>query len=182
MRIQRTVRSRLWMVIVPCLVPCLCPGQEAPTASRDYTAIVSRFAQTMREKGTDRYGQEHSPLFACALDLKTLSMPAEAPAIPPGPRIREGDRCWAGCNPYLDTETIRAFYELSRRTADPKYREAAQRYLSHFLKRCPSPATGLLPWGEHNFWNPTTDAVEGIYTHHVFDKATGLFNRHASYK
>ncbi|MBM4086546.1 MAG: hypothetical protein FJ272_17320, partial [Planctomycetes bacterium] len=108
------------------------------------------------------------------------------------------------------TETIRAFYELSRRTGDMQYRQAAERYLSYFLERCQSPTTGLLAWGEHTFWNLAFDAVdrdiheflvwlplwpemweldapavrraiEGIYAHHVFDKKTGLFDRHASY-
>jgi len=189
---------------------CPCRAQEASIDTDRYTAIVMRFADTLMEEGTDRYGKVHSPLFAAALDLKTRSMPTEKPVIPPGPRIREGDRCWRGCNPYLDTLTIRVFYELTRRTGDLKYRRAAEQYLSYYLVHCPSPTTGLLPWGEHAFWNLTTDAVErdiheflvwlplwpemwdlnapavrraieGAYAHHVFDKKTGLFNRHASY-
>ncbi|MEW6357635.1 MAG: LamG-like jellyroll fold domain-containing protein [Planctomycetota bacterium] len=206
--------NRIFMLaILPFLLPITVNptfAQENAAPEPDYRAVVVRFVETLMEKGTDRYGTVHSPMFAACLDLKTLSMPTESPAIPPGPNIRESDRCWQGCNPYLDTLTIRAMYELTRRTGDPKYRDAAEIYLRWFLDHCPSPTTGLLPWGEHTFWNFTTEAVErdnheflvwrplwpemwdinapavrraieGIYAHHVFDKKTGLFNRHASY-
>ncbi|MBT3377426.1 MAG: hypothetical protein HN742_34515 [Lentisphaerae bacterium] len=183
---------------------------QPSTLVHDYSAIVTRAVETLMAKGTDRYGRVHSPLFAACLDLRTLAMPTHSPRIPPGPRIREGDRCWPGCNLYLDTLTIRVMYDLTRRTGDPKYRQAAEDYMAYVLKYCPSPTTGLLPWGEHTFWNLTTDsverdrhellvwqplwpelwdinapavrrAIEGGYAHHVFDKTTGLFDRHASY-
>ncbi|MBM4050409.1 MAG: hypothetical protein FJ279_35385, partial [Planctomycetes bacterium] len=147
------------LLITAAVVLSVGPLAAAETP-RDYTALVIRFARTFMDKGTDRYGPVHSPLWAAALDLNTLSLPTDSPKIPAGPRIREGDRCWKGCNPYLDAEAIRAFYELSRRTGDPQYRQAAERYLAYFLERCQSPTTGLLAWGEHTFWNLAFDAVD----------------------
>ena len=118
-----SVSAVVMLAFLNCTFPT--PAQDRPAPAPDYTPIVIRFVETLMEKGMDRYGLVHSPMFAACLDLKTLSMPTESPVIPPGPRIRESDRCWRGCNPYLDTLTIRAMYELTRRTGDPKYREAA---------------------------------------------------------
>jgi hypothetical protein len=41
----------------------------------DYLKTVRAFADTMLEKGTDRYGSVHSPLFAAMLDLDRLALP-----------------------------------------------------------------------------------------------------------
>ena len=50
----------------------------ADERSPDYLALVRQYADTMIERGRDRYGEQHSPLFAVTLDRQTLSLPSQA--------------------------------------------------------------------------------------------------------
>lgn len=140
-------------------------------AGDQYLDTVRRFADTMIEHGTDRYGVEHSPLFAAMLDLETLRLPVESvppefyrsrnrqvqsigfglPPVPSG--IRPGDRAPFGNNIEHDFSLLRAMYQLSVLTGDRRYEQHADRYLAFWLKRCQSPETGLMASGEHNSWD-----------------------------
>ena len=64
--------------------------EEASDADR-YVAIVRRYADTMIERGRDRYGRVHTGMFMSVLDRSTLAPPAKLPKGPGG--VRSGDRC-----------------------------------------------------------------------------------------
>jgi len=116
----------------------------------------------MLEKGTDRYGTEHSPLFAAMLDLETLSLPVSSlPAdyfrpgaaqlqavghgIPDPPfGVRPGDRAPIGNNLEHDISLLRALYEFSSLTGEARYARGADACLRFWLLRCQSPVTGLM--------------------------------------
>lgn len=118
---------------------------------------------------------------------------------------------WAqDSNLLWDTENIRLLEALTRSTGDQSYRRAADDYMRFFLKHCISPTTGLFAWGEHVAYNVVDDQVRGkrhelqhaeplweelwridpdavrreieaIYRHHITDKRTMAFDRHANF-
>ena len=135
-----------------------------------YRNAVRAFLDTMIEKGTDRYGAEHSPLFAAMLDLDTLSLPAvrlpedyftkdDLPealghGIPDPPvGIRPTDRSPLGNNLEHDIMLLKTLEAFSRVTGEPRYAKHARAALEFWLRRCQSPATGLMYSGEHASWN-----------------------------
>ena len=131
-------------------------GDETPDL---YLSTLRRYADTMIEKGRDRYGKVHSPLFASALDIKTLRLPELPVAKVKGTRGQ--DRCVTGGNPMHDANLYRLLYALTEVTGDGKYAKAADEALEWFFKNCQSEATGLLAWGEHLGWSFEKERPEG---------------------
>ncbi len=133
----------------------------APADESDFLGIVRRYADTLIERGRDAYGPEKSGLFLSALDRTTLAPLAVRPAAPAG--IRRGDRpgrAWSamnGANPQLDENLLLIFYTLGEITGEARYAKAADEELSWFFLHTQSPATGLLPWGEHLSWDVMLD-------------------------
>jgi len=190
-----------------------------------YRQAVRVFLDTMIEKGTDRYGAEHSPLFAAMLDLDTLSLPAvrlpanyftkndlpEAlgygiPAPPVG--VRPTDRSPLGNNLEHDIMLLKTLEAFSRVTGEPRYAQHARAVLAFWLRRCQSPATGLMYSGEHASWNFYTEQgygdtyevfrrfpfwnelyaidperalrfADALWLHQIGDKRVGDYSRHA---
>jgi hypothetical protein len=127
----------------------------------DLLEVVRHYADTMLEHGRDSYGPQQSGLFLSALDRETLKPLLVRPAPPGG--IRRGDRPgrpWVemnGANPMLDQNFLRVLYLLSDLTGDARYARAADEELSWFFTNTMSPATSLLPWGEHLSWDVILD-------------------------
>ncbi len=140
-----------------------CGAEEprAPVPSSPFLPLVYRYADAMLESGRDTYGPQKTGLFLSALDRANLAPLTTRPPAPAG--VREGDRVGAkggplaGANPQHDQNLLRLLYTLSELSSKPKYREAADTALKWFLENTPSPATHLLPWGEHMSWNVVTD-------------------------
>ena len=136
-------------------------SHEAPASSTDFLEVVRRYADTMIEKGRDTYGPQQSGLILSALDRTTLAPLKVRPAPPGG--IRRGDRPgrpWVemnGANPMLDQNLLRVFYTLSEITGDTRYARVADEELTWFFNHTLSPATSLLPWGEHLSWDVIHD-------------------------
>ena len=136
-----------------------------PTAARaggesSYLAAVRAFAHAMLQHGTDRYGSVHSPMYAADLDLATLRLPERRPPSPPGATSYATQRySFGGSNLMWDVLSLRAQYLLSEVTGDDCYAEAADAYLEFFVEHCPSPTTGLFPWGQHAFWKLRSGAA-----------------------
>jgi hypothetical protein len=136
-----------------------------------YLDVATKFVETMMDKGTDRYGAVHSPLFAALLDLDTMSLPVKKwpnelkprpsgmiiaigyglPDLPVG--VRASDRAPIGNNLATDIVLLRVMYELSALTGNRKYAEHADAYLRFWIRNCQSPETGLMYWGEHASWD-----------------------------
>lgn len=169
--------------------------------------IVRRYADTMIEHGRDRYGTVHSPLFAVALDRKTLKLPEKPPANIAG--IRSGDRTLTGANPMHDLNLYQTLYALTKVTGDRHYAAEADKALKWFFQNCQSPK-GLMAWGEHQGWDFRTESSTapkaphefyrpwvfwdrcfelapepcqrfaiGLWNHQIADQKTGAFSRHA---
>ncbi len=139
------------------------PGSptRAESNGADFLGIVRRYADAMIDRGRDTYGPVKTGLFLSALDRATLAPLTVRPAAPAG--IRRGDRpgrAWSamnGANPHLDQNLLRILYTLSEITGEPRYASAADEELSWFFGHALSPATSLLPWGEHLSWDVVYD-------------------------
>lgn len=174
----------------------------------DYLALVKAYADAMIEGGRDTYGDQHSPLFASAMDRKTLEI-GKFPGIP---GVRGGDRSLGGANPQTEFGLFSLLYELTQLTGEKKYAQEADRALEFFFKNCQSPKTGLMAWGEHIYWDFQSESMAGkdskheicgewpfwdqsyrlapeacwkfalgLWDHQVADKQTGDFSRHAKW-
>ncbi len=128
-----------------------------------YLDLVQGCADTLIEKGRDRYGETHTPLFMCVIDAETLNASHEMP-LHDGLVRTEGRlhrRNLGGCDLWEDQELLRVLYQLSEMTGQAKYRQAANESMDHFLKHCIKPSTGLLTWGSHIYWDAYTDSPAG---------------------
>ncbi len=138
------------------------PGPApAPTPASPFLGVVYRYGDAMLRSGRDEFGPVKTGLFLGALDRSTLAPLEGRPAAPAG--VREEDRDGppgrlTGANPQRDENLLRVLYTLSELSGKPDYREAADRSLKWFLESAGSPATGLLPWGEHMCWDTLADA------------------------
>ena len=122
----------------------------------DFLSIVKAYADTMISQGRDVYGSEKSPLFASALIRETMK-PGQPEDYPEIPGVRKNDRSLTGANLIHDIDLLNILYELSVVSGDQKYADEANKTLQYFFKNCQSPATGLMCWGEHLYWDFLTD-------------------------
>lgn len=157
--------SLLWGVLAAaaCLIlPVPAPSAEPPWRSPDrcelsLLEVVRRYADAMIAHGRDTYGLQRSGLLLSALDRRTLK-PLDLRPEPPG-GVRRGDRVglpWrrlTGANPHHDQNLLRLLYVLSEIEGEGRYREVADHEIQWFFRNTQSPATGLLPWGEHLSWD-----------------------------
>jgi hypothetical protein len=145
----------------------------------DYLSVARRYADAMIENGRDIYGTVHSPLFAAALDRKTLRVPEGRP--PSVPAIREVDRALYGSNPMHDLNLYQVLYGLTRVTGDKRYEREADAALQWFFENTRSPKTDLLPWGEHLSWSFMKEGVDttgaDFYDGHEFYRPWVLAER-----
>lgn len=174
----------------------------------DYLGIVKAYADAMIKDGRDTYGKEHSPLFASALDRRTMKIGSFEDI----PGVRNGDRSLLGSNPQEDRDLYTILYRLTEISGENKYAEEANLALKYFFSHCQSPVTGLMTWGEHLYWDFEKEKMGGIdsnheiggewpfwdecykfnpeacwkfaigqWDHQIGDKETGDFSRHAKW-
>ncbi len=130
----------------------------------DYLKAVRAYADCLITHGQDVYGAATSPLFAEALDRRTLKL-LEGEALNKAAAIkreewgiRPHDRMLPGANPMHCMNLYEILYALTQVTGERKYAEQADASLKFFLQNCQSPATGLFYWGEHAGWDFRLDA------------------------
>jgi hypothetical protein len=175
--------------------------------STRYLEVVVEFLDTLIREGTDRYGDERSPMFSAILDLDTHRLPETEPPLLPGQRA--ADRAFPGGNLEQDLPTLLTMAHLSQWSGQARYADAADAYVEFFLRRAAPVGNGLLPAGEHAFWNfhretvsrPTHEALgflpseflgslweinpQALENHiralknHVVDEGRWYWNRHA---
>jgi pectate lyase len=117
---------------------------------------VRAFADTVLDKGRDRYGARHTPLFVDGLHVETAQ-----PVIWMG---REG--AWVISNFINQQPLMRLLDGLSAVTGDTKYREAAEAAAAHVLEHLVTP-NGLLHWGGHRAWDLAGDKPVGQNVHEI---------------
>ena len=156
---RSTATKPVWQAA--SLTILLLAPQAALAGETSLFEVVRRYADAMIEKGRDTYGPQQTGLFLSALDRSTMAPLTTRPAASVG--IREGDRAGPrngpliGANPQHDQDLLRVLYALSSMTGDARYRQAADQEIQWFFQHARSPATDLLPWGEHLSWNVMAD-------------------------
>jgi hypothetical protein len=129
-----------------------CTTSPKQEPSQAYVAKVQAYADAMIMQARDVYGQEKSPLFASALNRKTMQIDTSISSIKiPGVRWR--DRSITGANMIHDISLLKVLYELSEKTGDEIYAAEANKAIGYFFNNCQSEATGLMCWGEHLYWD-----------------------------
>ncbi len=154
------------LALTLAVVGVISLGQAAENAEAaeppDYLKLVTEYADAMIQKGRDRYGKEHSPLFASALDRGTMEL-GQFPAIP---GVRETDRSLGGANPQTEYGLYAILYQLDQLTGKKVYAAEADKALEFFFTRCQSPKTGLMTWGEHLYWDFKSESMGGQDANH----------------
>lgn len=176
-----------------------------------YLALVKAYADAMIADGRDHYGTTSSPLFASALNRRTMEL-ANSATFGNIDGIRETDRSLGGANPLWEVGLYKILYGLSTITKDPSYAREADKAIKYFFDNCQSETTGLLAWGEHLFWDFKSEECGfaakdyheasvwpfwdksyqlsseaswrfaiGEWDHQIENKSTGDFSRHAKY-
>jgi hypothetical protein len=151
----------------------------------DYLETVRAYADTMVERGRDRYGSASSPLFATTLDRGSVTIPEgrELESLLNIPQedwgIRPHDRMLTGANPMHDQNLYQVLYGLSEVTGEPHYAEEADKTLRWFFGNCQSATTGLMAWGEHIGWDFNTETLieKGAGTTHEYFRPWVLWDR-----
>jgi len=105
--------------------------------------------------------QPFNGLFPSVLELDTGKMPFILPPAIDGQR--DCDRSFPGSNLMHDHIVLGLMYDLTGATGEPRFAEAADRYLQWFAVRCTNTPTGLFPWGEHAFWSLYEDRPGSSY-------------------
>jgi uncharacterized protein YyaL (SSP411 family) len=156
----------MWIFFAACLPfagaaePVLQPQMEpveltVEERSERYLEVVRSFADTMIEHGRDHYGEKRTPVWSAILDLETLEAPTFEDVKDSGERLEE--RAIEGSNLQQDIVTLQAFVKLSEVTGDPKYRQAVYDYVNAYYDLTQQPVSGLIPWGEHSFYDMFAD-------------------------
>ncbi len=109
--------------------------------------LVKQHIDSMLEFGR---GPE-SPLFGGVIDIGSRRASVAMTPIPPG--IRVTDYNWCGNNLMHDIPLLEVMIALTRLTGDASYERAVDEMLAFYVVNCPSPETGLFPWGEHGQWS-----------------------------
>jgi len=115
----------------------------------------------MLEHGRDRYGQIESPAFVSTLDLRTLRMPAATSESTTRlySRYFRAEDYSTSANPMYHIDLYQLLFALTELSGDKKYRDAGEKAIDWFFHNTQSPATGLLPWGEHLGWDLIGDRI-----------------------
>jgi len=140
------------------------------TEGAEYFFKVKAYADYMITHGRDRYGKEHSPLFATTLSRETGNVYQNNP--PDAPKgIRRQDRTWRGSNTSKDNGLYRILFKLTEITGDERYAQEADKAIKWFFAHCQNPETGFMAWGEHIGWDFFTEApskVGSLYLIHEY--------------
>lgn len=154
-----SARTTACLLVLVGLAACdhIPTGPGAGGYEGKYLRYTAAFSNTLIESGRDVHGAVATPMWVGVIDASDLSVPdADVPALE---GTREEDRAVGGSNLYHDAMTLRTFYALSEETNDRAYQDAADAYIQSYLQRATSPASGLIAWGEHLYYDVFSDEV-----------------------
>jgi len=141
-----------------------------------YREMAAKCMASLVEKGTDRYGDVHAPIWVLNLDLDTLEcFPAYndrvealqrdyaagklklySPLVPygVGHRIIRVSQRPAGCaNLLVDQPMIRAALLHDLLYGEGPFTQAVRDYVHYYLHHFQDEKTGLIEWGVHTSYN-----------------------------
>lgn len=119
---------------------------HAASSDEPWLAVVQEFADNVILHASDKFGEEHTPLFADGLDIITYE-----PV-----RWQFNGKSWIISNMASQQNFFRTLTGLTNLTGDPSYKEKAKSAISYMFKNYRT-STGLLYWGGHQFIDLETD-------------------------
>ncbi len=152
-------------------------GRKLQVKANNYLKYVKSHFDNFLEIGTDIYGKDKTPMWMSSVDLEEGNYPTgkkdyykiseenNEKVLAVEERLGKLGK-WAyryidaphGCNLYWDQPLIQAALDLSRLTADMKYKKAAKDYIGCFLEKCVSD-NGIFLWGNHYYYDAFKDKV-----------------------
>lgn len=112
------------------------------------------------EKSTPRYGG----LFPAVAERYNGQVLQDFPLPPIIPGQRNSDRSPRGNNLQHDIPLLATLHGFDQTLGRPSYHNLRTAYLETFATVCaPASPTGLLPWGEHAFWNLADGSIGNSY-------------------
>ena len=167
--------------LVSALASQLSGAAWAQDGSKPHAAIAAKCLSTLIEKGTDRYGENQSPIWVLNLDLDSLDcFPAYndeveelqrdyaagklklySPVVPygTGHRVIRVSQRPAGCsNLYVDQPMIRAALLHDLLAGEQRFTPAVEAYVGYYVETFRDAETDLLEWGVHTSYNVFDEA------------------------
>ncbi|MFY0654514.1 MAG: hypothetical protein JXQ96_20930 [Cyclobacteriaceae bacterium] len=145
-------QGNLTVGIILILLLSACNSNNEKEDDDSFLEVAQDFADSIIEHGRDEYGAKYSPMFASVLNRQTMKL-EDPDNIPQIKGVRVKDRSLTGGNMIHDIDLFQLLYDLSIETGNDKYAAEADRAIQFFFTNCQSPATGLMAWGEHIFWD-----------------------------
>ncbi|HYE17284.1 MAG TPA: hypothetical protein VEA69_02510 [Tepidisphaeraceae bacterium] len=147
------MNSRALIATLLAIASLPCRAADAPPDK--YLPLVRAHLDKVLTAGVDAVGPDHTAMWLAGIDVRKGGQPA-APK-PLRPRWYRDINSPRGSNLYWDQSTLVAALEISRLTADTKYKAAVDRYLADFFAQCVSKETGLFYWGNHAYYDVFAD-------------------------
>ncbi len=138
---------------ISSLVPA-CAAYDGHT----YRDLSLNYANRMIQDGRDTYGPQPTPLFATTLDRSTYQLFSSGPPAVAG--MRSQDRAWRGANPAHHIQLYELLYRITDDSGNSRYAVVADAALTWFVNHTRSAATDLLAWGEHVYWDFTSEQAQ----------------------
>jgi len=108
--------------------------------------------------------KQYDGLFPAVAERQNGGILMDFPLPAPIPGQRNSDRSPRGCNLQHDVGLLAALDGLDRALGRERYGLLRSNYLETFATLCAPPSpTGLLPWGEHSFWNLQLGCIGNSY-------------------
>ncbi len=142
--------------------------EASPTISKvtPYKHYVLRCLDTLIAKGTDRYGDVHSPIIVSILDVETHQCPENPEPLDEAYRVtRRERRNPAGSNLLTDQPLIKTMYLYSELTGEKRYKNAADAYMNYSMKHLVD-EKGFFWWGWHRHYDVYKDVKDGHAGNH----------------
>lgn len=126
-------------------------------------------------------GYRHDGLFPALAERHNGNLLTDWPLPAPIPGQRNSDRSPRGCNLSHDVGLLATLDGLGKALNRERYVLMREQYLTTWAKECAAPSpTGLLPWGEHSYWNLELGTIGNSYIAMYHERAieAGLPTHH----
>lgn len=103
-------------------------------------------------------------LFPALTERHNGNLLTDWPLPAPIPGQRNSDRSPRGCNLSHDVGLLATLDGLDKALGRPRYQLQRENYLKTWAENCSDVSpTGLLPWGEHSYWNLELGTIGNSY-------------------
>ncbi len=165
----RTLTALIFATALSCAGNGVFAAAADAGPKQDYATRVRTCLDTLVSKGRDRYGKQHSPMFAAILDANTLECPENPPVYEVLPVRMDPGRPWqhspGAANHFFDQATFLAMDAMTRISGDKKYRRAVLDALNFNLNTAVD-HHGFPALGGHTRWNFYKDRIDADSEHH----------------